>query len=75
MMRQVIDQMIVTLTDDERSKRLRIKLTLMLLKTAQDAINNTCKDQNDDVKKRCDAGTLVIGKDVANAAINNAVAG
>ncbi|MRH08104.1 DUF1542 domain-containing protein [Lactobacillus reuteri] len=42
-------------------------------KTAQDAINNA--KTNDDVKKAVDAGTLVIDKDVANAAIDNAVAG
>ncbi len=42
-------------------------------KTAQEAINNA--KTNDDVKKAVDAGTLVIDKDVANAAIDNAVAG
>ncbi|OYR96971.1 YSIRK signal domain/LPXTG anchor domain surface protein [Lactobacillus taiwanensis] len=42
-------------------------------KTAQDAINNA--KTNDDVKKAADAGTLAIDKDVANAAIDNAVAG
>ena len=42
-------------------------------KTAQDAINNA--KTNDDVKKAVDAGTLAIDKDVANAAIDNAVAG
>ncbi|MBB1109754.1 DUF1542 domain-containing protein, partial [Limosilactobacillus sp. pH52_RY] len=42
-------------------------------KTAQDAINNA--KTNDDVKKAADAGTLAINKDVANAAIDNAVAG
>ncbi|WP_298493357.1 DUF1542 domain-containing protein, partial [uncultured Lactobacillus sp.] len=42
-------------------------------KNAQDAIN-TAKT-NDDVKKTVDAGTLTIDKDVANAAIDNAVAG
>ncbi len=40
---------------------------------AQEAINNA--KTNDDVKKAGDAGTLAIDKDVANAAINNAVAG
>ncbi|MTE03451.1 DUF1542 domain-containing protein [Lactobacillus johnsonii] len=40
---------------------------------AQEAINNA--KTNDDVKKVCDAGTLAIDKDVANAAIDNAVAG
>ncbi|MBB1109220.1 DUF1542 domain-containing protein, partial [Limosilactobacillus sp. pH52_RY] len=40
---------------------------------AQDAINNA--KTNDDVKKAVDAGTLTIDKDVANAAIDNAVAG
>ncbi|WP_436340437.1 DUF1542 domain-containing protein [Lactobacillus johnsonii] len=42
-------------------------------KTAQDAINNA--KTNDDVKKAADDGTLAIDKDVANAAIDNAVAG
>ncbi|WP_269153693.1 DUF1542 domain-containing protein, partial [Limosilactobacillus balticus] len=42
-------------------------------KNAQDAINNA--KTNDDVKKAVDAGTLTIDKDVANAAIDNAVAG
>ncbi len=42
-------------------------------KTAQDAINNA--KTNDDVKKAADNGTLAIDKDVANAAIDNAVAG
>ncbi|MDK8116424.1 DUF1542 domain-containing protein [Limosilactobacillus reuteri] len=42
-------------------------------KTAQEAIN-TAKT-NDDVKKAADNGTLAIDKDVANAAIDNAVAG
>nr|WP_304678568.1 DUF1542 domain-containing protein [uncultured Lactobacillus sp.] len=42
-------------------------------KTAQDAINNA--KTNDDVKKAVDDGTLAIDKDVANAAIDNAVAG
>ncbi len=42
-------------------------------KTAQDAINNA--KTNDDVKKAVDDGKLVIDKDVANAAIDNAVAG
>ncbi|WP_113898056.1 DUF1542 domain-containing protein [Limosilactobacillus reuteri] len=42
-------------------------------KTAQDAINNA--KTNDDVKKAVDDGTLAIDKDVANAAIANAVAG
>ncbi|MCD7133290.1 DUF1542 domain-containing protein, partial [Limosilactobacillus balticus] len=42
-------------------------------KNAQDTINNA--KTNDDVKKAVDAGTLVIDKDVANAAIANAVAG
>ena len=40
---------------------------------AQEAINNA--KTNDDVKKAADAGTLAIDKDVANAAIDNAVAG
>ena len=40
---------------------------------AQEAINNA--KTNDDVKKAGDAGTLAIDKDVANAAIDNAVAG
>ncbi|MCC4399183.1 DUF1542 domain-containing protein [Limosilactobacillus reuteri] len=40
---------------------------------AQDAINNA--KTNDDVKKAADNGTLAIDKDVANAAIANAVAG
>ena len=42
-------------------------------KNAQDAINNA--KTNDDVKKAADDGTLAIDKDVANAAIDNAVAG
>ncbi len=42
-------------------------------KNAQDAIHNA--KTNDDVKKAGDAGTLAIDKDVANAAIDNAVAG
>ena len=42
-------------------------------KTAQDAINNA--KTNDDVKNAAAAGTLAIDKDVANAAIDNAVAG
>ncbi|OYS61828.1 YSIRK signal domain/LPXTG anchor domain surface protein [Limosilactobacillus reuteri] len=42
-------------------------------KTAQDAINNA--KTNDDVKKAAADGTLAIDKDVANAAIDNAVAG
>ncbi len=42
-------------------------------KTAQDVINNA--KTNDDVKKAAAAGTLAIDKDVANAAIDNAVAG
>ncbi|WP_156249905.1 DUF1542 domain-containing protein [Limosilactobacillus reuteri] len=42
-------------------------------KTAQEAINNA--KTNDDVKKAADNGTLAIDKDVANAAIDNAVAG
>ncbi|WP_279036148.1 DUF1542 domain-containing protein, partial [Lactobacillus intestinalis] len=42
-------------------------------KKAQDAINNA--KTNDDVKKAVDDGKLVIDKDVANAAIDNAVAG
>ena len=42
-------------------------------KTAQEAINNA--KTNDDVKKAADDGTLAIDKDVANAAIDNAVAG
>ncbi|KOH01957.1 hypothetical protein LJ16_06095, partial [Lactobacillus johnsonii 16] len=42
-------------------------------KKAQDAINNA--KTNDDVKKAIDDGTLAIDKDVANAAIDNAVAG
>ncbi|AZN76100.1 YSIRK signal domain/LPXTG anchor domain surface protein [Lactobacillus acidophilus] len=42
-------------------------------KTAQEAINNA--KTNDDVKKATDDGTLTIDKDVANAAIDNAVAG
>ena len=42
-------------------------------KKAQEAINNAKTD--DDVKKAADAGTLTIDKDVANAAIDNAVAG
>ena len=42
-------------------------------KTAQDAINNA--KTNDDVKKAADDGVLAIDKDVANAAIDNAVAG
>ena len=42
-------------------------------KTAQDAINNA--KTNDDVKKAVEDGTLAIDKDVANAAIDNAVAG
>ncbi|MCT3217566.1 DUF1542 domain-containing protein, partial [Limosilactobacillus reuteri] len=42
-------------------------------KTAQDVINNA--KTNDDVKKVAAAGTLAIDKDVANAAIDNAVAG
>ncbi len=42
-------------------------------KKAQDAINNA--KTNDDVKKAVDDGTLVIAKDIANAAIDNAVAG
>ena len=41
-------------------------------KTAQDAINNA--KTNDDVKKAVDDGKLAIDKDVANAAIDNAVA-
>ena len=40
---------------------------------AQEAINNA--KTNDDVKKAGDSGTLAIDKDVANAAIDNAVAG
>ena len=42
-------------------------------KKAQDAIDNA--KTNDDVKKAVDDGKLVIDKDVANAAIDNAVAG
>ncbi|OYS81463.1 YSIRK signal domain/LPXTG anchor domain surface protein [Limosilactobacillus reuteri] len=42
-------------------------------KTAQDAINNA--KTNDDVKKAAADGTLAIDKDVANAALDNAVAG
>ena len=42
-------------------------------KKAQDAINNA--KTNDGVKKAVDDGKLVINKDVANAAIDNAVAG
>ncbi|QTQ39216.1 DUF1542 domain-containing protein [Lactobacillus taiwanensis] len=42
-------------------------------KTAQDAINNA--KTNEDVKKAVDDGRLAIDKDVANAAIDNAVAG
>ncbi|WP_289298882.1 DUF1542 domain-containing protein, partial [Xylanibacter caecicola] len=42
-------------------------------KTAQDAINNA--KTNDDVKRAVDDGKLAIDKDVANAAIDNAVAG
>ncbi|MCC4411268.1 DUF1542 domain-containing protein [Limosilactobacillus reuteri] len=42
-------------------------------KTAQEAINSA--KTNDDVKKAADNGTLAIDKDVANAAIDNAVAG
>ena len=42
-------------------------------KTAQEAINNA--KTNDDVKKAANDGTLAIDKDVANAAIDNAVAG
>ncbi|WP_427830507.1 DUF1542 domain-containing protein [Limosilactobacillus reuteri] len=42
-------------------------------KTAQEAINSA--KTNDDVKKAADNGTLAINKDVANAAIDNAVAG
>ncbi|MDL2057406.1 DUF1542 domain-containing protein [Limosilactobacillus reuteri] len=42
-------------------------------KTAQEAINDAKTDN--DVKKAADNGTLAIDKDVANAAIDNAVAG
>ena len=42
-------------------------------KNAQDTINNA--KTNDDVKKAAADGTLAIDKDVANAAIDNAVAG
>ncbi|WP_304682314.1 DUF1542 domain-containing protein, partial [Lactobacillus taiwanensis] len=42
-------------------------------KKAQEAIDNA--KTNDDVKKAIDDGTLAIDKDVANAAIDNAVAG
>ncbi|MCC4325110.1 DUF1542 domain-containing protein, partial [Limosilactobacillus reuteri] len=42
-------------------------------KTAQEAINNATT--NDDVKNAVADGTLAIDKDVANAAIDNAVAG
>ena len=42
-------------------------------KKAQDAINNA--KTNDDVKKAVDDGKLAIDKDIANAAIDNAVAG
>ncbi|MRM99611.1 DUF1542 domain-containing protein, partial [Lactobacillus taiwanensis] len=42
-------------------------------KTAQEAINNA--KINDDVKKAVDDGKLAIDKDIANAAIDNAVAG
>ncbi|TGY55659.1 DUF1542 domain-containing protein, partial [Limosilactobacillus reuteri] len=42
-------------------------------KNAQDTINNA--KTNDDVKKAAADGTLAIDKDVANAAIDNAIAG
>ena len=42
-------------------------------KKAQDAINNA--KTNDDVKNAVDDGKLAIDKDIANAAIDNAVAG